>query len=111
MSGRVEIFYNSDYGTICDTHWTLAEANVTCTSLGYPGATAAYSGAVPFGAGSGNVWLDNVTCTGQEPFLQSCTYTGFGGVGCPHSRDVGVACAGVCACACVCIDKSMIYVY
>ncbi|KAL5509568.1 hypothetical protein EMCRGX_G004959 [Ephydatia muelleri] len=90
--GRVEIFNIDDFGTICDTHWTLVEANVTCRSLGFPGAVAALGGAY-FGPGSGNVLLDNVTCTGNEVFLQSCNYIGFGRVSCPHTRDAGVKCA------------------
>ena len=77
---------------------------MTCKSLGFPGAIAAIGGAY-FGPGTGNVWLDNVFCTGNELFLQSCSFTGFGSVSCPHSRDVGVFCAGmgVCACVCVCV--------
>ena len=95
--GRVEIFNIDDFGTICDTHWTLAEANVTCRSLGFPGAVAALGGAY-FGPGAGNVLLDNVTCTGNEVFLQSCNYIGFGRVSCPHTRDAGVKCAGMLLC-------------
>ena len=50
--GRVEIFYNNTWGTICDDYWTLQDANVVCRQIGYEGATEALSNAF-FGAGNG----------------------------------------------------------
>lgn len=33
--GRVEIFHQGVWGTICGNHWTVNEANVICRELGY----------------------------------------------------------------------------
>ena len=35
--GRVEIFYDETWGTICDSGWSVQDAEVVCNELGYPG--------------------------------------------------------------------------
>ncbi|XP_028414057.1 deleted in malignant brain tumors 1 protein-like [Dendronephthya gigantea] len=92
--GRVEIFYNETWGTICDDQWNIKDAQVVCRQLGYKKALAALQGyRVP--SGSGQIWLDNVRCSGNEQNLASCSHRGWGVHNCRHSEDAGVNCIAV----------------
>ena len=45
-----------------------------------------------FGAGSGQIWLDDVACTGNERRLIDCPANALGTHNCGHSEDAGVRC-------------------
>ena len=73
--GRVEIFYNTEWGTVCDDNWDLNDANVVCRQLGLGDATEALLEAY-FGEGKGNILLDEVACSGTETDLTECDHSG-----------------------------------
>ncbi|XP_078617491.1 scavenger receptor cysteine-rich domain-containing group B protein-like [Branchiostoma floridae x Branchiostoma japonicum] len=89
--GRVEVFYNNQWGTVCDDSWGLTDAHVVCRQLGYPSAASAH-GLASFGQGSGQTWLDNVACTGSETSITDCRHNGWGVEDCGHGEDAGVIC-------------------
>lgn len=50
--GRVEVFYNQEWGTICDDDFTLANAHVLCRHLGFVAATG-WTHSAKYGKGTG----------------------------------------------------------
>ncbi|XP_051792906.1 uncharacterized protein LOC110964340 [Acanthochromis polyacanthus] len=95
-SGRVEVFYKGQWGTVCDDEWELSAADVVCRQLGCGHAISA-PGSAHFGQGSGPIWLDNVQCSGQESALSHCTHQGFGEHNCGHGEDSSAICLGALA--------------
>jgi len=89
--GRVEVKYHDFWGTICDDHWTLKEANVVCRSLGYGSAAIAATNAY-YGRGMGRVFLDEVTCKGMEKDITQCKHRGWRVSDCNNHEDASVRC-------------------
>ncbi|XP_045854518.1 macrophage scavenger receptor types I and II isoform X1 [Meles meles] len=89
--GRVEIFHNGQWGTICDDHWELRGGQVICRSLGYQGVQTVHKGA-HFGQGTGPIWLNEVFCFGRESSIEDCKISQWGVRGCSHAEDAGVTC-------------------
>ena len=92
-SGRVEVYYNNTWGTVCDYNWGLYDAHVVCRQLDCGIALSATQSA-HFGEGTGPIWLDEVACSLTESSLTECGHRGFGTHNCSHSQDAGVVCSG-----------------
>lgn len=89
--GRVEVFHNGTWGTICADHWDVKAGIVACRMLGYPYVW--FSGVIGASLpGSGQIWLDDVKCQGNESSLLNCSHNAWGVHDCNHYEDVGVRC-------------------
>ncbi|XP_031464907.1 deleted in malignant brain tumors 1 protein-like isoform X3 [Phasianus colchicus] len=92
-AGRVEVFYNNEWGTVCDDNWDMNDAAVVCRQLGCGTALSA-PGSARFGWGHSHIWLDEVRCTGEENDISQCAAKTWGVHNCHHGEDAGVVCSG-----------------
>jgi len=91
-AGRVEVLFRGEWGTVCDDDFDDKDAQVVCRQLGYSGT----NGHLRLGRGTGNIWLDNLKCNGDEEALVFCPHNGFAVHNCFHGEDIAVNCSGSC---------------
>ncbi|XP_049326396.1 scavenger receptor cysteine-rich type 1 protein M130 isoform X28 [Astyanax mexicanus] len=92
-SGRVELQYLSEWGTVCDVSWDMRAASVLCAQLKC-GSSVAVLGSDWFGEGSGRIWADVFDCQGNETHLLKCPISSWSRTACSHKPDAGVICSG-----------------
>ncbi|KAI7789653.1 putative scavenger receptor cysteine-rich type 1 protein M130 [Triplophysa rosa] len=91
-SGRLEVYHNSEWGSVCDDLWDIRDAQVVCRQLGC-GAALSADGNEAFGAGEGVVWLNRVECRGTEIHLWDCPHVLNKHTDCSHKERVELICA------------------
>ncbi|MCB9540417.1 MAG: scavenger receptor cysteine-rich domain-containing protein [Myxococcales bacterium] len=93
-SGRLEVYFRASWGTVCDDSFRQVDAEVACRQAGFPGAigwaTEAGDPGLP-------IWMDQVTCVGDEDRLADCAFDGVGIHNCAVAENVGVMCLVACA--------------
>lgn len=92
-AGRVELWRDGRWGTVCDDQWDLRGADVVCAQLGCGYALSVTGQDGSFPPGRGPVHLDELNCTGQEENLWACP-AAQDESDCGHKEDAGVVCSG-----------------
>ncbi|XP_073528989.1 T-cell differentiation antigen CD6-like [Phyllobates terribilis] len=94
-AGRVEIFMDGVWGSVCHDGWDAMDAEITCRQMKCGSALSALGGSY-FGSGHPEIHLNEVNCKGSENVLWECPATGtrecstkeHAGVVCSEHRDV-----------------------
>ncbi|XP_029480225.2 T-cell differentiation antigen CD6-like isoform X5 [Oncorhynchus nerka] len=92
--GRVELWREEKWGTVCDDSWDLRDGGVVCAQLGCGSALNVSGEDGSFEAGVGLVLLDEVNCGGSERNLWECPSMGTVN-DCGHKEDAAVVCSGI----------------
>ena len=89
---------NNAWGSVCNNRFGTNDAVVVCRQLGFPTIGAvAFRDTSMFGSTTGPVFLDQVTCMGQENKLIECPLSGIRVIGetkCNLNEIAGVQCIG-----------------
>ena len=91
--GRLEVYHKGTWGTVCSDYFDDRAAGVVCYMLGY-GYAGKFIGD-RYGAGSGQILLDDIRCNGTETTIEDCRHSDWGVHDCGHDKDVSVSCTTV----------------
>ncbi|KAH3726464.1 mucin-4-like isoform X2 [Dreissena polymorpha] len=91
--GRLEVFYDNTWGTVCDDYFDDKDAIVVCRMLRFSEnlSKVAVRTEAAYGQGTDPIWLDDVHCDGYETSLFNCPAS-WRNHNCNHGEDVGVDC-------------------
>ncbi|XP_029441169.1 LOW QUALITY PROTEIN: soluble scavenger receptor cysteine-rich domain-containing protein SSC5D-like [Rhinatrema bivittatum] len=89
-AGRLEVFHDGQWGTVCDDLWEVKNAEVVCRELEC--GPVNHLDKQRSTQATGPIWLDDVVCSGAEKTLENCKHRVWGYHDCTHREDVHVSC-------------------
>ena len=89
--GRVEVYHDGQWGTVCDDSWHEIDADAICKQLGFESAQQIFYNA-KYGQGAGPILVDQINCPAGVQSILDCKHEGWGNHDCQHSEDAGVIC-------------------
>ena len=89
--GRVEVYYDGVWGTVCDDSWNSQDGDVVCKQLGFEGVERIHYRAF-YGEGTGPIWIDQIHCEPHHQSILECRHNGWGVHDCRHREDAGLDC-------------------
>lgn len=70
-AGRLEVFYNGTWGSVCSNQMTPVTARIVCKQLNC-GDDGEIAPDFAYGQGSGPMWLDRIECHKHHRSLWQC---------------------------------------
>lgn len=95
FTGQVQVFYDGQWGVVCDDEWDIVDGNVVCRQLGFQQAARVGQNS-HFSNTTHRFWMDDVRCSGNESRLADCVFDGWGMNECDSDEHASVECAGWC---------------
>ncbi|KAK3606288.1 hypothetical protein CHS0354_037964 [Potamilus streckersoni] len=93
-AGRVEIYFDGRWGTICDNLWSRYDARVFCRTMGYADGTS-HGSSFRLATGTIPVYMSGLECDGTEGDLLQCPNHGWMNIPTTcqdHAHDAGAVC-------------------
>ncbi|XP_033638727.1 deleted in malignant brain tumors 1 protein-like isoform X2 [Asterias rubens] len=90
LEGRLEMFYQGEWGAVCDSNFNMEEATVACRHLGFQSADRQKR----FSETYNDYFLNMVNCNGDELNLLDC-YHVVNDFACHVNKEVGLVCSNL----------------
>ena len=94
-SGRLEVYHEGQWGSVCSHKFHYPEANVACRMMGYSSAVQVFTNTESEydDTVDNKIVLSQLTCDGTESHLSDCDYSHSAARGCQGGKAVYLECS------------------